>query len=122
MRPPAATADSGAQMQEDPAQRPAGAAPIPWLLLLLALLLATLAVYQPAWRGGLVWDDDAHVTVRALRSWAGLGRIWLDVRATLQYYPLLHSAFWLEHRLWGDATLGYHLAVTPRPTPSRRAC
>jgi protein O-mannosyl-transferase len=21
----------------------------------------------------------------------------------------LHSAFWLEHRLWGDATLGYHL-------------
>ncbi len=26
-----------------------------------------------------------------------------------QYYPLLHSAFWVEHRLWGDATLGYHL-------------
>src|SRR5205823_3139301 len=23
--------------------------------------------------------------------------------------PLLHSAFWLEHRLWGDAVLGYHL-------------
>ena len=29
--------------------------------------------------------------------------------ATLQYYPLLHSAFWVEHKLWGDATLGYHL-------------
>ena len=29
--------------------------------------------------------------------------------ATLQYYPLLHSAFWLEHKLWGDATLGYHM-------------
>ncbi len=24
-------------------------------------------------------------------------------------YPLLHSAFWLEHRLWGDRTTGYHL-------------
>jgi tetratricopeptide (TPR) repeat protein len=23
---------------------------------------------------------------------------------------LLHSAFWIEHRLWGDAVLGYHLA------------
>jgi hypothetical protein len=22
----------------------------------------------------------------------------------------LHSAFWFEHRLWGDAVLGYHLA------------
>ncbi len=22
---------------------------------------------------------------------------------------MLHSAFWIEHRLWGDATLGYHL-------------
>jgi tetratricopeptide (TPR) repeat protein len=31
------------------------------------------------------------------------------VGATQQYYPVLHSAFWVEHRLWGDATLGYHL-------------
>jgi hypothetical protein len=23
--------------------------------------------------------------------------------------PLLHSAFWLEHRMWGTATVGYHL-------------
>ena len=29
--------------------------------------------------------------------------------ATQQYYPLLHSAFWIEHRIWGDATVGYHL-------------
>ncbi len=29
--------------------------------------------------------------------------------ATLQYYPVLHSAFWIEHRLWGDSTLAYHM-------------
>ncbi len=29
--------------------------------------------------------------------------------ATQQYYPVLHSAFWLEHRLWGDSVLAYHL-------------
>jgi tetratricopeptide (TPR) repeat protein len=101
-------------MQKTPVPRRAvAAAPTardwrPWLLL-LALLLATLAAYHPAWHGGMVWDDDAHVTSAALRSWAGLYRIWFDVRATLQYYPLLHTAFWIEHRLWGDATLWYHL-------------
>ncbi|HMD59979.1 MAG TPA: tetratricopeptide repeat protein, partial [Opitutaceae bacterium] len=50
------------------------------------------------------------VTRADLRSVPGLWRIWSDVRATQQYYPLLHSAFWVEHRLWGDSTLGYHLA------------
>ena len=76
-----------------------------------ALILAlTLACYWPALRGEMVWDDDAHVTRPEIRSVAGLWQIWANLRATQQYYPLLHSAFWLEHRLWGDATLGYHLA------------
>ena len=75
----------------------------------VALAAATFLAYQPAWRGGLVWDDDAHVTRTDLRSAHGLWRIWTDLKATQQYYPLLHSAFWIEHKLWGDATLGYHL-------------
>jgi tetratricopeptide (TPR) repeat protein len=79
-----------------------------WLYL-AALVIAVLLAYQPAWHGGFIWDDDAHVTKPELRSWQGLYRIWFDVRATTQYYPLLHTAFWIEHRLWGDATLGYHL-------------
>jgi tetratricopeptide (TPR) repeat protein len=75
----------------------------------LALLVATVAAYFPALRGGLLWDDDGHVTKPALQSLHGLGRIWFELGATQQYYPVLHSAFWVEHRLWGDATLGYHL-------------
>jgi tetratricopeptide (TPR) repeat protein len=78
-----------------------------WLGLLM-LVLVVLA-YSPALAGGIVWDDDAHITRTALRSWDGLRRIWFEVGATQQYYPLLHSAFWLEARLWGDAVLGYHL-------------
>jgi len=58
----------------------------------------------------MIWDDNAHITSPALQSLHGLWRIWFDLGATQQYYPLLHSAFWIEHRLWGDATLGYHLA------------
>ena len=74
-----------------------------------ALLCATTAAYFPAIKGGLLWDDPAHVTKPELRSWHGLWRIWFDLGATQQYYPVLHTAFWLEHRLWGDAPLGYHL-------------
>ena len=73
------------------------------------LLCATFAAHLPALRGGLLWDDSMHVTRADLRPLHGLWRIWFDLGATQQYYPLLHSAFWLEHRIWGDATLWYHL-------------
>ncbi len=74
------------------------------------LLAAVLAAYFPALGGGFLWDDDAHVTKAALRPLHGLWRIWTEAGATQQYYPVLHTAFWVEHRLWGDSVLGYHLA------------
>jgi hypothetical protein len=79
-------------------------------LLICGLLLATLAAYSPALSGSMLWDDNRHITRAALRSLTGLWRIWSDFRATQQYYPVTHSVFWLEHRLWGDDTFGYHLA------------
>jgi len=79
-----------------------------WFLVLV-LTLASLAAYQPAWHGGRLWDDDSHITRSELRSAGGLWRIWVDLSATQQYYPIAHSAFWLQDKLWGDDTLGYHL-------------
>jgi protein O-mannosyl-transferase len=76
---------------------------------LAGIFCATLIAYGPALQGGLVWDDASHVTATGLQSLQGLWRIWFDLSATQQYYPLLHSAFWLEHHIWGDAVLGYHL-------------
>ena len=73
------------------------------------IFAATLAAYWPALRGSQLWDDASHITRPALQSWHGLWRTWFELGATQQYYPLLHSAFWLEHRIWGDAMLGYHL-------------
>jgi tetratricopeptide (TPR) repeat protein len=58
----------------------------------------------------MVWDDDAHLTAEGLRSGHGLFRIWFEVGATQQYYPLTHSTFWVFHRLWGFQPLGYHFA------------
>ena len=79
-----------------------------WLLAVL-LLAAVLLVYQPAWNGGFVWDDAPTSPDPELRSWHGLWRIWFDLGATQQYYPVVHTAFWIQHRLWGDRPLGYHL-------------
>lgn len=84
-----------------------------WLarIYLSLILLATVVAYLPALQGGMLWDDDAHITRPDLQSLNGLYRIWFDVRSTFQYYPLLHSAFWFEHQLWGDTYLGYHLVT-----------
>jgi len=79
-----------------------------WLLMLL-LVAATFLSYYPAWNGQPLWDDDAHITRAELRSFRGLVSIWTELGVTQQYYPLMHSVFWVEHKLWGDATLGYHL-------------
>ena len=75
----------------------------------VVLVAAALVVYAPALHGDFMWDDDAHVTRPELRALAGLWRIWFDFGATQQYYPLVHSAFWAEHLLWGNSVLGYHL-------------
>jgi tetratricopeptide (TPR) repeat protein len=83
------------------------------------LVLAIFAAYRPAWHGGFVWDDDAHVPRADLRSWDGLATIWfpklgdhvqgLQLQRTQQYFPLLYSAFWLQYQLWDGHPLGYHL-------------
>ncbi len=78
-------------------------------MLAVVVVVLSVACYWPVIRGGMLWDDQAHITSPELRSWPGLLRIWLDPHATQQYYPVLHSAFWLEWRLWGEATIGYHL-------------
>jgi protein O-mannosyl-transferase len=77
-----------------------------WALIFCVALLA----YWPSLQGGFLWDDGAHVTAPNMRSLGSLYRIWFETGATQQYYPLLHSAFWLEQKMWGEAVLGYHLA------------
>jgi len=74
-----------------------------------AIILLTLVAYLPALHAGFIWDDDGHITRADLRDLSGLLRIWFEFGATQQYYPVLHSAFWLEHLVWGDSPLGYHL-------------
>jgi len=73
--------------------------------------MASLLAYLPAVSGRLIWNDSDYVTAPPLRALSGLVRVWIQPGATQQYYPLLHSAFWVEHRLWGEHVLGYHLVT-----------
>jgi hypothetical protein len=74
------------------------------------LVLLPFLIYFPAINGGFIWDDDAYVTENAtLRSAEGLKQIWFSPNATPQYYPLVFTTFWLEHKLWDLNPSGYHV-------------
>lgn len=77
---------------------------------LAAVLLVLVLAYHGVAECGFVWDDDDYVTSNpTLRTWSGLWSIWTEPRSLPQYYPLVHTSFWLEWRLWGAHPLGYHL-------------
>jgi Tfp pilus assembly protein PilF len=76
------------------------------------LVLAALVVgcFAPVANCNFIWDDNDYVTEnRQLRTLDGLQKIWLEPRATPQYYPLVHTTFWCEYQLWQLNPLGYHL-------------
>ncbi len=73
------------------------------------LVLAVLVAYHPVWHAGFIWDDDAHLTPPELAATDGLWRIWAEPGLTQQYYPLLHSVFWILNRVWGTEPTAYHL-------------
>jgi tetratricopeptide (TPR) repeat protein len=79
-----------------------------WLFGLL-LAAVTIFMYQPAWNGGFIWDDDAYVTNNELLTAPdGLRRIWFSLDSPSQYFPLVYTTFRIEHVLWGLSPSGYH--------------
>ena len=69
----------------------------------------TVLAYVPAIGGTFIWDDDSYVTRNmTLRTGEGLRRIWTELGASPQYYPLTLSTFWVEYHIWGLSAGGYH--------------
>ncbi|MCP5070596.1 MAG: tetratricopeptide repeat protein [bacterium] len=80
--------------------------PLAAALLLLALVVIS---YGPAIQNGYIWDDDDYVVENeTLPDPDGLARIWFEYGAIPQYYPLVHTTYWLEYRLWAFEPGGYH--------------
>jgi hypothetical protein len=74
------------------------------------LIIAILISYQRLCHAGFIWDDDKYVTENStVHSFDGLLHIWFNPGATVQYYPLTFTMFWIEYHLWGLHPFGYHL-------------
>ena len=79
----------------------------------VALVLLAVVFYLPAmlW-GGFVWDDKIITNSEPVREASGLWQIWFSpsaIEKEAHYWPLVYTMFWLEHKLWGFAPLGYHV-------------
>lgn len=73
------------------------------------LVVITVLSYWPAIGGQFLWDDDDYVeNNQTLRSWQGLQRMWLEPKSLPQYYPLVHTSFWLEYQVVGSDPRLYH--------------
>lgn len=119
----------GLAQRGKPAQK-AGRLPAP--LLAALLVVATVLAYLPALSAGFVWDDDEYLWKNPLiagraesagtSGLESLRDIWIPRftpfygPATPQYYPVVFTSFWIEHRIYpaddgqyGTHPLGYHL-------------
>ena len=75
----------------------------------IVLFALTILIYQPAWHGGFVWDDDRYVTDNHLLTAPdGLRRIWFSLDAPSQYFPLSYTVLRIERSLWDLNPTGYH--------------
>ena len=77
----------------------------------LGLSLLVLAAFLPSLHAGYLIDDDGNLTqnrwIIDQAGLQGLKTIWTTNAAN--YFPLVLSAFWLEHLLWGLNPMPYHL-------------
>jgi len=73
-------------------------------------MLAAVLVYTRTFAAGFIWDDDFYVWNNpTLKTLGGIYDIWFRPLSIPQYYPLVHTTYWLEYRLWGDHPAGYHV-------------
>lgn len=73
------------------------------------LVLSALIAYLPAINAGFVWDDNLLLTEnRQMEGVSGLNQIWLG-KNSCDYTPLTLTTFWLEHALWDNTPMGYHV-------------
>ena len=78
-----------------------------WLLA-AALVAAVFLAYQPAWRGGFIWDDDLHLLNNPVLKPGGLATIWVP-GTYVNYWPVTFTAYRLQFELWGLNPVGFHM-------------
>ena len=100
------TAERLRPSDDTPPQKQEGLSAKQWAAV---LVLLTVGAYIPAFYADFIWDDPDYVLNNFnLRTTKGLVRIWLEPQSSPQYYPLVHTSYWLEYRLWELGPAGYH--------------
>jgi protein O-mannosyl-transferase len=71
---------------------------------------AALLTYFPSLNGGFIWDDnDLYITKnQILKASDGLYRFCCTTEP-VEYHPVTNTTFWIEWRLWGMNSTGYHV-------------
>ena len=65
--------------------------------------------YRPSITGGFILDDDRLIYDNDLiKASDGLCQFWCTTKAD-DYWPVTNSTFWIEWRLWGMNSTGYHV-------------
>ena len=82
----------------------------PGVLAGVALIaVAAFLIYYPSISGGFIWDDyDLLTEAPLIKASDGLYRFWFTIEPT-DYWPVTNSTFWIEWRLWGMNSTGYHV-------------
>jgi hypothetical protein len=84
------------------------------VIALLVCAVASVAVYAPALRGGLIWDDIYLVGENPFFKSPQFGlevfRHWLFFDSFSTYYrPVQNWSYMLDYWLWQGSPVGYHL-------------
>jgi protein O-mannosyl-transferase len=86
------------------------AAPLGMLAGLGLIIVVALVAYVPSINGGFIWDDYLLLVDNPLvKAPDGLHQIWCTAEA-IDYWPATNTSFWLEWRMWGMNSTGYHVA------------
>lgn len=74
------------------------------------ILLLVFVIYFPVINGEFLWDDlPVFIDHPIIISSHGLETIWIKTVWLTTDFPLTLTTFWLEHRLWGNDSTGYHV-------------
>ncbi len=81
-----------------------------YILGAVAIFLLALVVYWPLHSAGYIWDDGGWLVHNHFaHHWRGLWNIWFNPHDSIQYYPMVFTAFNIQWHIWGGDALGYHL-------------